>query len=93
MELLLETKTFPEQLRKMFRTDIVQLSESGGAVTLTPISMTQEELAEHLWELSIIPEIERRLDEDVAWIPWEEVKKNCGITQEDIDGWEDVEIE
>jgi len=93
MELILETKTFPEQLRKMFRTDVVQLSEANGAVTLTPISMTKEELAEHLWELSIIPELERRLDDDAPGIPWEVIMAENGITQEDIDGWEDVEIE
>jgi|GEM_PF-3756618 len=93
MELMLETKTFPEQLRKFFQTDIVQLSQIDDAITLTPISMTREEWAEHLWELSIIPELERRMNEDVEWIPWEEVKKNCGITDEDLEGWEDVEIE
>jgi len=52
-----------------------------------------EDLAETLWELSIIPEIEKRIDEDLPGIPWEEVKRNCGITDEDIAGWEDVEIE
>ena len=93
MESILETKTFPEPLRKHFRTDKVQMSEVGGVITLTPVSMTDEELKEHLWELSIIPELERRLDDDSPGIPWEEVMKNCGITQEDIDGWEDVEIE
>jgi len=52
-----------------------------------------EDLAETLWELSIIPELEKRIDEDLPGIPWEVVMAENGITQADIDSWEDVEIE
>jgi len=52
MELILETKTFPEPLRKLIQTDRVRVTESDGVIYLTPIPPTDDEPTECLQDSS-----------------------------------------
>lgn len=53
-----------------------------------------EQLLEELEDAELLAVAKERLSQDnIEWIPMEQVMKENGITQEDLDSMEDVEIE
>jgi len=52
-----------------------------------------ESLLEEIENLELMMEVEKRLDEGGKTIPFHEVLARNGMTEADLEGWEDVEIE
>jgi PHD/YefM family antitoxin component YafN of YafNO toxin-antitoxin module len=52
-----------------------------------------ESLLEEIEDLELMMEVEKRLEENAPTIPFHEVLEKNGITEADLEGWEDVEIE
>jgi len=52
-----------------------------------------EALMELIEDFELIMEAERRIEEGGPTVPFQEVLAANGMTEADLDGWEDVEIE
>ena len=52
-----------------------------------------EAMLEEIEDLELMIEVEKRLDENGPYVSFQEVLTNVGMTEADLEGWEDVEIE
>jgi len=62
--------------------------------SMMPLSPERyENLLEEIEDLELMIEVEKRLNEGGPTIPFHEVLAKNGITEADLEGWEDVEFE
>lgn len=52
-----------------------------------------ESLLEEIEDLELMMEVEKRIEENAPTISFQEVLAKNGMTEADLEGWEDVEIE
>ena len=52
-----------------------------------------ESLLEEIEDLELTMEVEKRLEKNNPTVSFQEVLAKNGMTEEDLEGWEDVEIE